>query len=432
MATLSYMGATQTAANDLVDEQYAQSLSALDLPQATVNSLLTTGFAPYVTQSYVNTQSALNATPAYVNAGDATRLHISQIGANSGIAGLNLNGRVDISRIALSSTQRFPKPFTSPSAYNAAAVSTSGSTEVQLYTVSVADPMFNGVANSPYKLLVNGLVDAATNTDGEYAIIRVRQGSSTGQLVATGAGLGELYIAGVPTQFSGAGTYVYTIPTWASVVDAIALGGGGGGGASFFITADGGSPGAWGTQTYTRGSSTSGTVFGPSTPTINASVGAGGTLGTTNFLAGSGGSSQVSASGLTTLTAGGGAGHGESSSASGGGPSTETYDGQVYVGGAVQNTAGTGGNAPGGGGASGASGGTNDGGPGADGAVWFFAKPALWTPSGPVNIIPTAFNAQTAITGATTLYVMMIRSGTASIQTASTFDPGLHVVPIPA
>jgi hypothetical protein len=434
MVALGYLGPTQAANNDLVNQGYAQSLSAANLAQSVVDGLLTTGFAPYVTQAYVNTQAAANATKAYVDSGDASRLHISQVGVNSGAVGLTVAGKVDVSRVPLTSTQRYPKPFISPAAYNTGVVTAAG-TEVQLYPITVADPMFNGVAGVPYKVLVHGLVEASTNTDGEYAIVRVRQGSTTGPVVAIGAGLGELYTAGIPTQYTGAGTYVYQIPTWAQTVDAIPLGAGGGGHGSFFISSYGGSAGSWATQTYSRGSSTTGTIFGPALSTLNITVGAGGLAGAAGGgNGGNGGPSQVSAPGLTTITAAGGTGGGGyiASGSSGAGVVTQSYDGQLYPGGAAQNTGSTGGNAPGGGGSSGTAGLSAAGGAGADGAVWLFAKPGISTPGGPVTIMPTAFNAQTAITGATTLYVMIVRSGTTSTQSATAFNPGLHVIPIPA
>lgn len=185
--TLPYVGAAQTHPNDITTRGYVASLIVQNLTQSQVNTLLNAGFAGYVPMSYVTTQAAVNATKAFVDAGDATRLQLRQIGVNNGIAGLTKNGRIEVARVAAPSTQRFPKPFYSPSAYNASAVSVSANSEVSLYTYDQPDPGFT------YKLLITGLADASTSVDAQYPIINVRQGSATGQLVASGSGLGEFY-----------------------------------------------------------------------------------------------------------------------------------------------------------------------------------------------------------------------------------------------
>jgi hypothetical protein len=186
MATLSYVGRAQAATADLVNKSYVSALAAGAMTQTSVNSLLSSGFSGYVTKSYVDTQDGLNATQSFVDNGDATRLHLSQLGVNNGVAGLDRTGRVEVSRVPLASTQRWPKPFISPASYNGSTVSATTS-ETQIYTVSVADPGFT------YKVLVTGLADASVATDGQYPIINVRQGSTTGPIVARGIGLAETY-----------------------------------------------------------------------------------------------------------------------------------------------------------------------------------------------------------------------------------------------
>lgn len=416
MATLSYVGSAQQNPNDLVNDGYVNSLLSLDLPQATVDSLINSGLSGYVTKAYVDSQDALNATKAFIDAGDATRLHLSQVGVPNGVAGLNNLGRIDTGRVSVASTQRFPKPFYSPSAYNTAAVAAS-TAETQVYpAMSVADPGFT------YKLLIFGAVDAATSVDGAYPIVRVRVGSMTGPIVAGGYGLGEKYTGGVLTPYTTHGSYSYTVPSWAQTVDCIALGAGGGGSlgsAGFFGLGAGpgnqGGGGAFSTVTLTRGTTL------PTGGSLNTTVGTAGAAGA------NGGASSVSATGMTTLTAAGGSSGGGTSS-----PGTKVFNGNSYVGGATQAITAGSGNPPGGGGGPGATGGGSPGGPGADGAVWFLAAPSPNTPSGPVLLVPTPYNAQAAITGATSLYVTVQRSDTASTQTVSTLRPSLYVVPIPA
>jgi hypothetical protein len=186
MAQLQYVGAAQAATADLVTKGYVSSLTAGAMSQASVDSLINSGLSGRITKSYVDTQDALNATSAFIDAGDAAKLHLSQIGVNNGIAGLDKAGRVEVSRVPVASTQRWPAPFISPASYNGSSVSAT-TTETQIFTVSVADP------GSAYKLLVTGLVDASVATDGQYPIVNVRQGSTTGPIVASGRGLAETY-----------------------------------------------------------------------------------------------------------------------------------------------------------------------------------------------------------------------------------------------
>jgi hypothetical protein len=416
MVGVLYVGANQGGTRDLVSYQYVQSLLGLNLSQLLVDLQINTALAGYVTKAYVDTQDALNATKAYVDSADALKLHTNQIGVNNGAAGLLVGGRLDPARVSAASTQRFPKPFTSPSAYNGSAVAVT-TTETTVFPVSVADPGFT------YKLFITGVLDASSSVDGEYPIVKVHQGATGGQIVAGGYGLGEKYPGGVLTTYSGRGTSTYTVPTWTSTLDVITLGGGGGGGnGAFFIAGAGGDAGSFSGVTLTKGSTLPNT-----TTTLTANVGAGGSA--TN----NGGSSTVTGTGVTTITGGGGDGQGNGFSANGAAAGTFNFGGNAYVGGGAATTRKQVGNPPGGGGSAASIATFDTGGAGADGAIWIFAKPAGGgTPSGPVNIVPTPLNAQTAITGATTLYVMVSRSGTTSTQTVSTTVPKIMVIPVPA
>lgn len=420
MSAIAYVGATQGAARDLVSLSYVNNLLGLNLGQTVVDTLINTTLAPYVTKAYVDSQDALNATKAFIDAGDSTRLKIAQIGVNNGAAGLLASGRIDPSRVATASTQRFPQAFTSPTAYNAAAV-TATSTEVTVFTVAVADPGF------AYKLLVFGQLDGKTSVDGEYPIVKVHQGTATGQVVAGGFGMAEFYAGGLIAPFTTPGAFTYTPPSWAAFFDVVCLGGGAGGQGGLFFAGQGGGGGAFSTASVAKGSITSITgVVG-----TGGSAGDGGSPGS----AGNGNPSTATATGLSVSGAGGtnsnpffgGTGTGLS-------PGNKVLDGATYQGGVAQGTRGQPGNGPGGGGAGGASG-PNAGGVGASGAVWvtaFPSSPSTAVPTGPVNVVPTAINAQTVITGATTLYVTVVRSGSASTSTVSTFHPGLFAFPVPA
>lgn len=405
MATLKYVGAAQSAANDLVNDAYVTSLSAGNMSQATVTSMTNAAFASNVLKSYVDAQDALNATAAYVDAGDATRLHLSQIGATNGVVGLLSTGKVEASRLNVASLQRWPKPFISPSAYQSSAVTTAA-TEAQLFTVSVADPGF------VYKLLVSGVVDGVSSADGQYPMVRVRQGSSTGQLVGRGRGLAEWYLGNaVLTTYTTAGAHTYTVPGGYTNFDIVALGGGGAG--NTFFSSVGGAAGSFASASLVLGSTLPNT-----TATLTATVGAGG-------VGGAGVASTVTGTGVTTISGAGGA-YQASTSDLGLGPGIFTLHGQKYVGGATTTTGTTVGNAPGGGG-----GGDNNS-SGAAGAVWILAYNALTNiAGGPIPILTGDFYLQTPITGATTLYVMAASSGAGNV-TISTLRPSLMVVPVPA
>lgn len=416
MADLPYLGTDPAAASDLAPRSYLDGLAGQNMTQTQVDSLIASAYQNYVTKSYVDAQDAKNATTADIDAGDATRIKLSTVNQNSGAAGLDSAGRIQPSRIAAPSTQRYPKAFYSPSAYHSTVTATSGSTEVQLYTHTVADP---GYAN--YKLLVTGLQDVYSNTDGEFAVIRVRVGSMTGQVIAGAYTLGETYIGGVLTQFTTPGANVYSVPPFASSVDVVALGGGGGGQDGFIF---------FGVSFYGRGANggqfATGTITTPPS-TLTATVGAGGERQAV------GGSTTVTGTGVTTITALGGnnGGNGTGDATPGHSPGQIVYNGNTYVGG-PESIVGTVPTTPGTGGPGGTPPGSGPGLKGAPGAVWFLAQPSVSVPSWGAPIAPTPINAQTALSGTVTLYVTIQRSGSASIQSATTVNPKLFVVPFPA
>lgn len=413
MATLPYLGPTQTGPADLATVGYINALLANNLTQSQITAQINAALTGYVTKSYVDTQDALNATKTYIDAADNTKLHLSQVNANSGAAGLDATSRVDVARLAVASTQRFPSPFISPAAYNATAITTNAG-EVQLYPVSVADPGYN------YKLLIFGHVNTSTNSIGENAVIRVRQGATNGPLVASANGLGELYYPGTLTTYTVGSTtpYTYNVPGIGTNtnLDVIAVGSGGSGNKS---GQQGGSAGSWATASLLYG-----TTLPTATTTLSVTVGIGGVYGTTYNGAGC----SVTGTGVTTITAAGGS-WGSSGSPTGKSPGNQIWNGSLYKGGAAQ-TSGNG-NAPGGGGA-----GTPDNsqpGNGADGEVWLWAYNTSIPPTGPAAIIGTPLNLQSTLSGSTTLYVMLGRhSNAASTARATTVRPSLYVLPVPA
>lgn len=154
-----------------------------------ITTLITTGLAPYATRDYVDSRDSLNATAAQVTSGDADRLKAATINANNGVAGLDAAGRVGVSRVPGSSTQRWPEGFYTPASYGTA--TSSAGTEATVFTLPIADPGF------PFRLLISGQVECRTATDGDAPVIRVRVGSTVGPVVATGTAQLSQYRYGV-------------------------------------------------------------------------------------------------------------------------------------------------------------------------------------------------------------------------------------------
>lgn len=419
MATLPYLGAAQVNPHDVATDGYLTSLGGAGLTQAQITSQLTSGFSPYVLKSYVDAQNALNATQSYVDAGDATRLHLNQLGVVNGIAPLDVTGKIPVANVNLLSTQRWPSPFYSPSAYNTSNVVATGGASagapVQLYPISVADPGYT------YKLLIFGQVDLSCSIDGLYPKVWVAQGATTGPIVGIAPGIGESYTPGFTNLYAPGGNYSHTIAAWANTVDLAAVGAGASGRK---VSGDYGKAGVWATATLTRGSTM------PTDGNLVITTGSGGAASAAN-VTNPGTASVVTGTGMTTLTAAAGTAVTTSSALSS--PGNKVFDGVTYPGGAIQTVAGGAGKSPGGGGNPSSSLG---GGAGADGAVWVFemaVSPGI--ARGPAPVMSWPLNAQSALTGATTLYVMAQVASTITPSptiTATTVRPGLWVCPIPA
>lgn len=157
----------------------------MNISQDRVDELIAEGLSLFATKEYVDLQDTQNATAAYIDQQDALRLGLNQVNVDNGVPGLDSSGRVDKSRVNIPSTQEYPMAWWSPSAYNAGTVN--ATSESTVYTMTVIDPGF------PYRLVVSGTVDVTTNTNGEYPIVRVREDSTTGTIVAMANGSPESY-----------------------------------------------------------------------------------------------------------------------------------------------------------------------------------------------------------------------------------------------
>lgn len=219
MVQSSYLGPAASATNDLSRKVYLDNLKGTGfLTQAQVDSLISTGLAPYATKAYVDGRDALKASVAAVDAVDDTKLKVSSINTSNGPVGLDSSGRVPVGRVPGTSTQRFPVgPYTPLSFLGSLAMSVGGG-EVTLMTSTVTDPGFT------YRLLISGQIDCHTNVSGDPPVVRVRANSTSGQLLAAGIGATRQYRWGVDTfdrTATGLGSnwqQIYTNPGYGAMV----------------------------------------------------------------------------------------------------------------------------------------------------------------------------------------------------------------------
>ena len=184
ISALGYDG-PDPASGDITNQKYVNTLAARNISQDQVNTLISEGLSLFATKTYVDNQDAQNATQAYIDQQDALRLGLNKVNANNGVPGLDSKGKVDKARVNIPSTQKYPMAYWSPTTYNAGNVT--ATVESTVYTMTVADPGF------PYRLMVTGTVDTMISIDGEWPVVRVREDSSTGTIVAIGRGSPESY-----------------------------------------------------------------------------------------------------------------------------------------------------------------------------------------------------------------------------------------------
>lgn len=156
-----------------------------DMTAEDIDTRIIDKLSGYATKTYADERDALNATPGYVDAGDATRLKLASKDVAGGIVGLDAFGRANRNRIDANDTQRFPKGLWTPASYGSPLTATNA--EKTLFTMDVTDPGY------AYKLLVSGSLDGLSALDGVAPIIRVRAGTADGPIIASGIGSYESY-----------------------------------------------------------------------------------------------------------------------------------------------------------------------------------------------------------------------------------------------
>ena len=184
ISALGYDG-PDPASGDITNQKYVNTLAARNISQDQVNTLISEGLSLFATKTYVDAQDAQNATEAYIDQQDALRLGLNKVNVNNGVPGLDSKGKVEKARVNIPSTQQYPMAYWSPTTYNAGTVT--ATSESTVYTMTVADPGF------PYRLMVTGTVDTTISIDGEWPVIRVREDSIAGTIVAIGRGSPESY-----------------------------------------------------------------------------------------------------------------------------------------------------------------------------------------------------------------------------------------------
>lgn len=187
---LRIVGATPSENLDMATREYVSSLQSEDMSTEAIDDAVSSALTGYATKEYVDEQDALNATKEYVDAGDESRLHIADRNAPDGVAGLDALGRIERSRINVTSTQKMAAGLWVPSSYgsNTTALTTA---EVLLFSTVVTNP------GHPYRLVVMGNFSGRSNTDGAAPVVRVRVGApdghASGQIIAQGIGSTESY-----------------------------------------------------------------------------------------------------------------------------------------------------------------------------------------------------------------------------------------------
>jgi hypothetical protein len=173
---------------DVVDQDYVNSLLAANMSQGNVTTRIAADLSAYATQSFANTAMTSLVTPAQVQAADANYAATTAIGQPLGPMALSALGQISPSLINAASTQQWPTPLYSPAAYQSVPVVTD--TPLLLFSQAQSYPGY------PYVLECTGIMDAQVPlTDSPTCLpqVLIRQGSTTGPIIAFGYGVGESY-----------------------------------------------------------------------------------------------------------------------------------------------------------------------------------------------------------------------------------------------
>lgn len=185
MPPLRYAGPVSSDGSMIGLKQYADAAALQGLSQTDVDARISSLITPYSTVDYVDTQDAKYASGAYVQQQDNTKLKLAAKGAANGVATLDSAGMIPASQIDLGA--RSDGWLYSAGAYNSGTVtvsSTSAFTLVATMTISRAD--WN--AGVSHYAFIWGYWEVRGITGTARPVIEVRQGGTTGTLVAKGMG----------------------------------------------------------------------------------------------------------------------------------------------------------------------------------------------------------------------------------------------------
>lgn len=210
---LAYVGKQDdtVSVDTIATKSFVESVMVDQLSASQVDAAINNTYNPFADKAYADSRDALLVTQQYCRDQDLLRVPLLLKDVNGGVPSLSATRRIAGGRINRGSTQRFPKGFWTPPAYNASDVTTI-SGETALYPpFTISDPGF------AYRLLVFGVVDGKSHSDGVYPQIVVRTGSTVGEIIARGNGLAESYgtNTGNPTDGFEYTANELSAPDWA-------------------------------------------------------------------------------------------------------------------------------------------------------------------------------------------------------------------------
>lgn len=176
---------------DMVNNDYVGTLLAANMSQGTATARIAADLAAFATSGFAATAMTGLATQAFVNTSITSYVPINTVGQPNGPVPLDATGKVPPGTINIPSTQQWPTPLYSPVGYQTTPV-TAGA-PLQLFSAAVPYPGYN------YRLMVTGMMDGyvpLTDAPTCFPEVLVRQGSTTGTIIAFGYGLGQSYTWG--------------------------------------------------------------------------------------------------------------------------------------------------------------------------------------------------------------------------------------------
>ena len=143
MGSLKYRGRTPDSDYAMLAKSYADSAYAtLSADNDFITATTVAATAPLVSTTYVDSQDALRAHIADVDAADANYVLATQLGVNSGVAQLGSDGYVPSGNLPTLPTERVPFIHTYDTCYlsDAHTVTTVGAKVYKVATMTIPDP----------------------------------------------------------------------------------------------------------------------------------------------------------------------------------------------------------------------------------------------------------------------------------------------------